>query len=152
MAKTPNGATITVVMICAPQMTICSIPIGRPICIAFFKVAVLGRKLPCSPVSFNSSERIQRYRSNIPATTASAAAVPNAAPSTPNPAPGIVKETPATCHSREGKIRKKLKTTSSMHIATPNKLGMCILPLQRNIPPARKFICKAGRKSEKIKK
>ena len=152
IAKTPNGATMTVVIICAPQITRCSSPIGKPIWNAFFKVLICGRKRPCSPDSLSSLERDQRYHSNIPATTASAAAVPNAAPSTPRPAPGIVKETPATFHSRDGKIRKKLKTTSNTHIVTPSRLGTCILPLHRSMPPAKKFICMAGRKSEKIRK
>ena len=31
-------------------------------------------------------------------------------------------------------------------------LGMCMLPLQRSMPPARKFICRAVRKSEKMQK
>ena len=59
---------------------------------------------------------------------------------------------PANVHVRVGKIRKKLKMTSSMHITTPIKLGMCMFPLQRNMALPRKPSCRAGRNSAKILK
>ena len=71
---------------------------------------------------------------------ASATAVPNAAPPTPSPAPGRLSDIPASSIVRVGNIRKKLKMTSSTHIATPITLGTRIFPLQRNIAPARKLI------------
>lgn len=41
---------------------------------------------------------------------------------------------------------------SSMHIATFRMLGTRILPLLRNIPPARKFSWSMGREREKMRK
>ena len=152
MAKTPSGATMTVVRICAPQMTTCSIPIGKPIRSAFLNVSAFSRKWLSRMWQLSFSERVSRYQSNTLATTVSAAAVPRAAPLTPSPAPGIVNCMPAMLHPRVGKIRKKLNTTSSTHMMTPNKLGMRIFPLQRSMPPARKIICRTGRKIENMKK
>ena len=152
MAKTPSGATMTVVIICAPQMTMCSTPIGRPMCRALRTVPHVGRKLPRSPFSFRSLERAIRYHIINPATTASAAAVPNAAPVTPSPAPGMCRLRPNHSTSRVGKIRKKLNTTSSTHISTLSKPGTRILPLHRSMLPARKLSWSSGRERAKIRK
>ena len=152
MAAIPSGATITVVMICAPQMAICSNPIGREIRTALRSVSFRGRKPPCSPDSLSMGERRQRYHIIPPAVMNSANTVPNIAPSTPKPAPGTVSLAPNHSTCREGKIRKKLNMTSKKHISTFSILGTRMFPLQRNMPPARKFNCKAGRKSENIRK
>ena len=153
MAGMPRGATMTVVMICAPQMTMCSRPIGRLIRMEFRIIGGAGRDgLLCHAFIFKPDERVKRYHKVMAAATLSASPVPKAAPCTPNPAPGMDKVSPPTDNSRDGKMRKKLKTTSRMHISTPAILGMRMLPLQRNMPAARKFICRMGRKSEKIRK
>ena len=152
MAMIPSGATITVVAICAPQMAMCSNPIGREMRKALLSVSFRGRKLPRSPDSLSMGERRQRYHIIPPAVMSSASTVPNIAPSTPKPAPGVVNVTPNHSTCREGKIRKKLNTTSKRHISTFSMLGTRIFPLQRNMPPARKFNCKAGRKSANIPK
>ena len=131
MANTPRGATITVVIICAPHITMCSIPMGKPILRAFFSVDLAGRKLPFSTFRLSSLERLSRYHSNIPVTIVSANAVPKAAPSTPKPAPGTKNDMPHKFISREGNIKKKLKMMSRIHITTPIK------PLHLSIPPAR---------------
>ena len=137
MANTPKGATITVVIICAPQITACSTPIGIPMWKAFFKVLIVGRNFPLSPTNLRSRERVKRYHIIKTATTNSANPVPQAAPSTPKPAPGTQKEQPNPSISREGKIKKKLKTTSKRHMSMLNKLGTRIFPLQRSMPADR---------------
>ena len=152
MANTPSGATMTVVMICAPQMTTCSTPIGRLMCRALRTVAHVGRKLPRSPAMRSSPERATRYPSISPATTSSASAVPSAAPVTPSPAPGIRRDTPSHSTERVGKMRKKLNTTSSRHISTFSIPGTRILPLQRSMLPARKLSCSRGRERAKMRK
>mgnify|MGYP006914992354 CR=1 FL=1 len=88
MATMPSGATITVVIICAPQMAICSNPIGREMRTAWRSVSFQGRKLPCPPDSLSMDERRQRYHIIPPAVISSANTVPNTAPSTPKPTPG----------------------------------------------------------------
>ena len=108
MAKMPSGATMTVVMICAPQIRACSTPIGKPMAAAWRMVFRVGRKRPCVPVSFRADERVQRYVIMRMAVTTSASVVPKAAPTTPRPAPGIHSSVPKTAISREGKMRKKL--------------------------------------------
>ena len=152
MAVMPRGATITVVAICAPQMAMCSNPIGREIRTALRRVSFRGRKLPRSPDSLSMGERRQRYHIIPTVVTNSANTVPNIAPFTPKPAPGVVNSHPHQSICRVGKIRKKLNTTSKRHISTFSILGTRIFPLQRSIPPARKFNCKAGRKRENIRK
>ena len=140
IAKIPRGATITVVIICAPQMTACSMAIGKPIRTALRNVSAVGMKRPRSPLSLKSPERLKRYRIRITATTASARPVPKAAPFTPQPAPGIVTLIPRTVISLVGNIRKKLKTTSRRHISTLIILGIRMLPLQRSIPDESTYI------------
>ena len=152
MATMPSGATITVVIICAPQMAICSNPIGREMRTAWRSVSFQGRKLPCPPDSLSMDERRQRYHIIPPAVISSANTVPNTAPSTPKPTPGTMNSHPHQSTCRVGKIRKKLNTTSQKHISTLSILGTRIFPLHRNMPPARKFNCKAGKKSENIRK
>jgi Na+-driven multidrug efflux pump len=65
---------------------------------------------------------------------------------------GMMNSHPHQSTCRVGKIRKKLNTTSQKHISTFSILGTRIFPLHRNMPPARKFNCKAGKKSENIRK
>ena len=152
MATMPSGATTTVVAICAPQMAMCSNPIGNEIRKDLRNVSRLGRKLPRSPTNFSMGERRHRYHIIPPAVTSSANTVPNIAPFTPRPAPGAVNTTPNHSTCLVGKIRKKLNTTSSKHIIIFSMAGTRIFPLQRNMPPARKFNCKAGRNSANILK
>lgn len=152
IATMPSGATITVVMICAPQMAACSNPIGRAMRTALRNVSFRGTRSPRSPDSFSRGDRRQRYHIIPPPVASSASTVPNAAPSTPRPAPGTTKLKSRISICRVGKIRKKLNTTSSRHISTFNRLGTRMFPLHRNIPPARKFSCRAGKKSENIRK
>lgn len=87
MATMPSGATTTVVAICAPQMAMCSNPIGNEIRKDLRNVSRLGRKLPRSPTNFSMGERRHRYHIIPPAVTSSANTVPNIAPFTPRPAP-----------------------------------------------------------------
>ena len=153
MAVMPNGATMTVVMICAPQMTACSKPIGRLMRTAFFSVVRMGKWcVPCHSWIFSPDDRVKRCHDVRHAATHSANPVPRAAPSTPNPAPGSWRDSVPRESSRSGKMRKKLNTTSSAHISTPAVLGTRMLPLQRSMPPARKFSWRTGRKSENIRK
>ena len=152
IAQMPNGATITVIIICAQQMMVCSMPIGRPIRKAFRMVSSFGRKQPLFFAKLNSGERYHKYHNITAATNDSATTVPKAAPPTPKPAPNIGTSYPPTLKQRVGNIKKKLSNTSSTHIDTPNRLATCILPLQRNMPLAKKLNCSAGRKSENMKK
>ena len=66
--------------------------------------------------------------------------VPKAAPITPNPAPGIV----IPRMVRVGKISRKLKMTSRMHVRMLRTLGMCMLPLHRSIPLHKEFRMENG--------
>ena len=86
IAQMPNGATITVIIICAQQMMVCSMPIGRPIRKAFRMVSSFGRKQPLFFAKLNSGERYHKYHNITAATNDSATTVPKAAPPTPKPA------------------------------------------------------------------
>lgn len=104
------------------------------------------------PAMRSNDERLHKYQVCTKAMMVMAATVPRAAPATPRLAPGMVMCTPATAKWCVGNIKRKLKRTSSIHIATPIMLGTCILPLQRSMPPATKFNCNMGRDKEKMPK
>ena len=138
MATTPRGATIIVIIICAPQNMACSSVIGTEIRTARRNTSRVGRKLPRGrPLIRKSGCSARRYHIMSAATMTSANTVPMAAPSTPSPAPGTFSETPAMEISRVGNIRKKLKTMSSTHISTFRRLGTFMLPAHRSMPPPR---------------
>ena len=46
-------------------------------------------------------------------------------------------------------MRSQLKRTSSKHMPTFNRLGMCMLPLQRSIPAQSELSIEKGRQREK---
>ena len=131
MAMTPSGATITVTMICAPHITPCSSVIGADTLSAFRSTCLDGMKDPSDPRKASISCFRQAYHITQPAVIISAATVPKAAPSTPSPAPGIVTVISGKISSRVGKIRKKLKITSSTHIITFSAPGTSMLPAAR---------------------
>lgn len=102
MAKTPKGATMTVVIICAPHNTTCSIPMGKPIFKAQRRMLRCGRNLPFSPAMRSNDERLHKYQVCTKAMTVMAATVPRAAPATPRLAPGMVMCMPATANGASG--------------------------------------------------
>ena len=106
IANTPNGATMTVVIICAPQITACSNAKGVLIRNASQSTSLRGAKLPFSPVNFNSGDFLHKNHIITTATTTSANPVPKAAPTTPNPAPGIFTGEPKIWISLVGNIKK----------------------------------------------
>ena len=152
IATVPNGATMTVDMICAPHIITLSHPIGKAIPTAFRKHFPVGRKLPFSCRRFSSGDLTHSEYSSMAATAIVANAVPMAAPVTPRPAPGTVISAPSNETERVGKIRKKLKTTSNRHMKMFSMLGVYIFPLLRNIPLHRILSCRKGRDRANMRK
>lgn len=79
----PSGATMMVLIMCDPLIMMFWSHIGAVMPQALRTVLRRGMNVPCSPLIFNSLERLRIYQiTNIEVTTC-AAPVPRAAPATP---------------------------------------------------------------------
>ncbi len=121
IATVPSGAIMRVERIIAPQIAICSNPIGSPI-------FTMQEKMDQSNVqrSFRLmrrlSERKHAAHNFTMQITRVASAVPNAAPGTPR-----------------NWINKRLNSTSRPHMAASKMAGVLMLPLHCSMDPARLF-------------
>ena len=113
--------------IIAPQMAICSNPIGSPILTIWDNIALRNGHGSFRRI-FRLGEETHTTQSFAMQITMVARAVPSAAPGTP-----------------KNWMNSRLKTTSKPHMAASRMAGVRIFPLHWSMEPARVCSWKAGR-------